>query len=287
MAADPGTQSYASIYDRDGLRVGDLHCRRGRDEPADPEQTKRWELILVRRGVFSIETGRHRLFATANQMLFLAPDRPYRIAHPTDGGDECTVIAISPGHLHEWMERLEVRGSLLSLFDGVMLPVSSALYLSQHELLDPMGEGEREDAIMEYLHMLVRYALSGRGAGGTATVRTGSQHRRVVQRIQERIASDLAESMPLSVLSVDAGFSRFHLSRLFRSVTGFSVHQYRKTLRLREAASRLRQGEEDLTALALALGFSDHSHFTNAFRKEFGTSPASFRKRRQKRECVP
>jgi AraC-like DNA-binding protein len=32
-----------------------------------------------------------------------------------------------------------------------------------------------------------------------------------------------------------------------------------------------------LTELALDLGYSSHSHFTDAFRREFGVSPAAFR----------
>jgi len=37
-------------------------------------------------------------------------------------------------------------------------------------------------------------------------------------------------------------------------------------------------GEEDLTSLALDLGFSSHSHLTDAFRKEFGNPPSAMRK---------
>jgi AraC-like DNA-binding protein len=34
---------------------------------------------------------------------------------------------------------------------------------------------------------------------------------------------------------------------------------------------------DDLTALALDLGFSSHSHFTAAFRRAFGQSPSTAR----------
>ena len=36
---------------------------------------------------------------------------------------------------------------------------------------------------------------------------------------------------------------------------------------------RLDQGERTLSALALDLGFSSHSHFTTAFRRHFGVTP--------------
>jgi AraC-like DNA-binding protein len=39
------------------------------------------------------------------------------------------------------------------------------------------------------------------------------------------------------------------------------------------------EGAEDITGLALDLGFSSHSHFTDVFRREFGSTPSEIRKR--------
>lgn len=62
-------------------------------------------------------------------------------------------------------------------------------------------------------------------------------------------------------------------------MVGVSLRRYVQLLRARVAADRLAQGARDLTGLALDLGFSDHSHFTNTFRGEWGTPPSSFRTR--------
>jgi AraC family transcriptional regulator len=43
---------------------------------------------------------------------------------------------------------------------------------------------------------------------------------------------------------------------------------------LRVALERLSEGDCDLTELALNLGFSSHSHFTDAFKREFGRTPS-------------
>jgi AraC-like DNA-binding protein len=43
------------------------------------------------------------------------------------------------------------------------------------------------------------------------------------------------------------------------------------------AAHRLATGARDLTGLAFELGYADHSHFTNAFRQEWGVPPSRFR----------
>jgi AraC-like DNA-binding protein len=73
------------------------------------------------------------------------------------------------------------------------------------------------------------------------------------------------------------GVSRFHLSRVFRSTTGFSLHGYRNQLRLRAALERIADPQTRLPSLASELGFSSHSHFTAAFRETFGVAPSELR----------
>ena len=66
-------------------------------------------------------------------------------------------------------------------------------------------------------------------------------------------------------------------SRVFPQVAGLSLRAYVARLRARAAAERLTRGVRDLTRLALDLGYADHSHFTNAFRREWGVPPSVFR----------
>jgi AraC-like DNA-binding protein len=73
--------------------------------------------------------------------------------------------------------------------------------------------------------------------------------------------------------------STFQLARVFHCETGLPMHHYRTRLRLRAALERLVEAETDLTALALDLGFSSHSHFTSAFRRAFGITPSECRRR--------
>ena len=80
--------------------------------------------------------------------------------------------------------------------------------------------------------------------------------------------------------------SAFHLARVFRAETGFTVHGFRQSLRLRSALERLSDHRNDLTALALELGFSSHSHFTERFRNEFGVAPSQVRDERLVRHLL-
>jgi AraC family transcriptional regulator len=72
--------------------------------------------------------------------------------------------------------------------------------------------------------------------------------------------------------------STYHLCRLFKEETGEPIHRYLNRLRLRHAMEAIAAGPVDLSDLAVGLGYSDHSHFTAAFRKEFGVSPGKVRR---------
>ncbi|MEZ4619900.1 MAG: helix-turn-helix domain-containing protein [Caldilineaceae bacterium] len=56
------------------------------------------------------------------------------------------------------------------------------------------------------------------------------------------------------------------------------MHQYTAQLRMRAALERITDPGTDLTAVALDLGYSSHSHFTSAFRRAFGILPSALRR---------
>jgi Helix-turn-helix domain len=50
-------------------------------------------------------------------------------------------------------------------------------------------------------------------------------------------------------------------------------------LRLKAALERLAAGDEDVAAIARAVGFSSHSHLTASFRRAFGVQPSRIRRK--------
>ncbi len=92
------------------------------------------------------------------------------------------------------------------------------------------------------------------------------------------LATAFGENASLDDLGRAVHASPFHLARLFRREAGLTIHQYRHRLRLRAALARIADGESNLSDLAFQLGFSSHSHLTDAFRLSFGMSPTTCRK---------
>lgn len=57
---------------------------------------------------------------------------------------------------------------------------------------------------------------------------------------------------------------------------GVPLYRYQLRLRLARALDLI-SGDADLTQIALELGFSNHSHFSSAFRQAYGRSPTAFK----------
>jgi AraC-like DNA-binding protein len=102
----------------------------------------------------------------------------------------------------------------------------------------------------------------------------------VAEEVEQELATRHGERLTLDVLARVAGVSPFFMCRAFRAVTGETVHGHLVRLRLRAALHALaRDGHRELSEVAFAAGFSSHSHFTRAFRAEFGVLPSAVRGR--------
>jgi AraC-like DNA-binding protein len=246
-----------------GVTVSDFVCR-AHVHPEGPEETnEKPAIVFLRRGAFRRTQRGARLLASTNQVLFFHPEHAYRIAHPHPGGDECTIFAVPKAFAERWPQ----------LFLAGHAACSARLARLHFEVLAQAAEPPlaREDALAALLDEAAVVPIPLRA--------TRPRHRELTEGAKSSLQSRIAAPPRLPELARSLGVSPFHLSRTFARVEGMPLRRYFLRLRLREAAWRLAQGEDDLTALALDLGFFDHSHFTNAFRREWGVVPRAFRER--------
>jgi signal transduction histidine kinase/AraC-like DNA-binding protein len=77
----------------------------------------------------------------------------------------------------------------------------------------------------------------------------------------------------------EVGMSRMHLNRKLQAIANQSTHEFIRTLRLKRAAQLLKKTAGSVSEIAYSLGFNSPSHFTYAFRKQFGQPPSLYLKR--------
>ena len=97
--------------------------------------------------------------------------------------------------------------------------------------------------------------------------------------ILEFLQDHLTEDISIDRLAEEFYLSKYHMMRLFRSRTGFTIHGYLTDKRLHLARELIAGGETALEA-CYSCGYKDYSAFSRAYKKLFQESPARAREGR-------
>jgi signal transduction histidine kinase/ligand-binding sensor domain-containing protein/DNA-binding response OmpR family regulator len=76
--------------------------------------------------------------------------------------------------------------------------------------------------------------------------------------------------------SLELGVSRVQLYRKLNALTGLTVREFIRDIRLKRAGQLLVQNTMNISDVAYATGFRDLSHFRKCFRQEFGMSASEY-----------
>lgn len=99
-----------------------------------------------------------------------------------------------------------------------------------------------------------------------------------LDRVRDYIETHLSEPIYLSELCEVVGLGRVHFAAQFRASTGYPPFAYILRRRVLYAQRLLRDPRQSIVEVALRVGFSSQAHFTEAFRRVTGETPARWRR---------
>jgi AraC-like DNA-binding protein len=281
-------RSATELFRTPPLTVGEFRCPPGDDAWRETNLIgDRPHVVFPRVPVLIRHVDAEPVLATPNHTMLYNGDQHYLRELRNDAGDDCVYIELADGCLATLAEEgaeLVDRDSRLRLSHT---PADRRTYLLQHLLVRHL-RGPKPDPLLaeESAALLVLSALRQCSSPPRARRhRTAAAHRELAEEAKAELASAPGKRVSLHELARRLHASAFHLARVFRAETGFSLYGFQQSLRLRSALERLRNAT-DLSALALELGFSSHSHFTARFRDEFGLAPSQVRDEPQMRALL-
>ncbi len=281
--------TFRSLYESPLVRIRDYCCRADRGGPAAEEHSSSNDIVLMRRGAFGKHFGRRSAIADVNQAVFFSKGSTYRVSHPADCGDRGTVFVLAPRVLNDIIRELDpaIDDRPERPFPFVTGPCENSVFWRHHQLVrrlesvetDPLEPLWVDGTALQLLADVLETAFTRHGLPCKRRRKdTEADHADRAEAAKSYLASRLGERITLDDVARTVHVSPFHLARVFQQRTGMPIHRYLTRLRLRASLERLAGGVRDLTALALELGFSSHSHFTDVFRREFGRTPSTVRR---------
>ncbi len=164
--------------------------------------------------------------------------------------------------------------------DGLVTPGLRAIR-------DRVREGSCSEAWLEEKLQLLLERLLLREALFEPQIRTlpavrASTRRELYRRLcraRDFIESCHAKPLDLARVAGVACLSPYHFLRLFRACFGVTPHRYLTDRRVDAAALAIREGADDLGAVADRVGFESRSTFYRSFKRRLGIAPSDYLRR--------
>ena len=277
LRAELARESFGArtLYASDVVTIGVTRCGPEHAQFVDPGPVGAHCLLLPESSVL-VERPKRRPFASCpNQVVFHPRGQAVRRRAIGRDGDDHTWFALPDG------EEVEPF--------GCALPTATRALPFDDRTWDPRWELVRKALVRELCTSAApdalwveEIALALVGAGLCHLERTGnepprrpvsSRERDLCERAQHVLRARFREAVTLSELATDVGCSHFHLARVFRRVTGSTLHSYRARLRALAALEAVLAGSVPFRDLSNELGYASPSHFTQSFRRAFAMAP--------------
>jgi AraC family transcriptional regulator len=241
------------------------------------------EFVFPRVSVWIEHEGEPPFVADPNCVTCYNAAQPYRRRAIGPQGDVCDWFKIRRDVLLQAVRAFDPEAEdETAPFRTPRMPADPETCLAERALFQRTSAGEIDAMEAEELAIALLVSILGRGRPfekrDAAGSRGARRRRELIEQTKALLSREPARPRSLKALAEALGCSPFHLCRVFQRGTGSTLHAYRTQLRLRRALDAVLTSRSDLSELALASGFSHHSHFTWAFRRAFGVTPSEARR---------
>ena len=271
----------ALVFETPLIRLTRWRCRE-RFAGVTEERQQQWRVFgFVHEGAFELRTPRGiGLIDSLHAGMFNAFE-PYTTSHPCGTGDHGSGLVLRDDLFLEILARRHPRAAE----DERRLPPTALCPTTAlRRQYDLLRTAESEEGLEPVAAEETAVALAAEIFDAAREVvphvriePKTARHRDLAESVKTFLGREYRRPLHLGAIAAAVGSTPAHLCRVFRKATGETIHRYLNRLRLRAALEPLLMGVEDLSGLALDLGFSSHSHFTYAFRREFGCAPSRWR----------
>ncbi len=281
MESAPEILSSRPVAAGAGWMVREVICRAGPEQRAFEERHATVSISAVVGGTFRYRTEAGTALLHPGALLLGQAGACFECGHDHSRGDRCIAFHYEPDYFAEIAASRA--GSARFRFSHAMLPAlrhltPSIAGLEALAAAPPSTGMDRPTRMEETAIALAETVLTALSGQVPSTVAPSPRDYRRIAAALRHIEENAAEPLGLDAMAGVACMSKYHFLRCFRQIVGMPPYEYLLNLRLRRAATRLRQDGATVAAIAFDEGFGDLSSFNREFRRTMRASPGSYRR---------
>jgi AraC-like DNA-binding protein len=271
-----------TLYESDFYRIMDFRCRCTDCRTSKPEYNAAFCISFVRKGNFLFNVFRRSLDSYTGCVLVTKPNYERTVTHTHDVPDECTIFEFKNDFFAALLEHY---GGIPFFQDNdwhsTLIKTSAETEFLHFHIIKLVltrsgSKLQIDNAVIEVIEKVLSN-ITDYKPDLKINPRLKKNHLVTLERAKEYMAGHFTEDISLLQIATHCYVSPFHFSRLFKTFTSVSPHQYLLTLRLKNAELLLRNTAAPMADIAFTSGFNSVEHFTAAFKQKYNCPPATYR----------
>lgn len=267
-----------TLYPWQALQLSVIHSNsitieRGARDISNPDLDNYFAVVLLK-GRYVLQQQGREVFLQPGDMTLYDATRPHRIHCPEAFSK--LIVSIPRALLHRQLpvagyytaSRLEGQRGLAAMLSPLIQNLANQLHQ-----LSPGSFNASADTVLELLGLTLRERFEP----GLHLSRSRALS---LLKVKQWVAAHLQEGeLSSETVAAAVGLSSRYINQLFAE-EHTSLMRYVWQQRLAQSAQlfgRLNWRHRSVSEIALACGFNDFSHFSRAFKQQFGQSPRAYR----------
>lgn len=276
-----------TLYQSDFYRILHFKCKCSDCKTSKPEYSDSFSISYVRKGNFLFNVFRRSLDSYNGCVLITKPGYERTVTHVHAIPDECIILDFKNNF---YTELLQLYGNM-EFFNNndlhsTLIHSSAELeflyfYILQSVQNHTAGKLHIDNLVMEVINKTLG-CVTDYQPNNKIHTRLKKNHLATIERAKEYITGNFINDISLTEIATQCYVSPFHFSRIFKTFTSSSPHQFLQTIRLKNAEILISNTSMSVADVAFSSGFNSIEYFTSAFHQQYNCSPAKFRIQKKK-----
>ncbi|HKO82779.1 MAG TPA: AraC family transcriptional regulator [Chitinophagaceae bacterium] len=241
-------------------------------------------MSFIRKGNFLFNVFRNSFDSHTGRILITKPGYEHTVTHTHSVPDECTIFEVKQEFYDELMEHFSKgKNNFFNNNDlhSLLLKTSVETEYLHHRILvncfrRSVSKLEMDGMVME-LFQLVMKTITGGPVTDRLKDTLKKNHLSTIEKAKIYLADHFTDDISLKEIADHCYVSAFHFSRIFKTFTSYSPHQYLLNLRLKHAEMLLKNTQLPVTDICFSSGFNSLEYFSAAFGQKYKSAPSRFR----------
>lgn len=224
-------------------------------------------IMHIKNGSCIINIDGHTQTVEKNQIVILDCYKPH--TYYTHTGWEAEWLHFDGLVAREYFNMItSVSGLVITLKDIYLFEK----YLHKIYLLFHENQPVKEALVSQYITNILTELLVSQEKTSIS-----SNNSNIIEEITAYINEHFCEDLTLAELAERASLSPYYFTRLFKSETGFTPHEYIIASRINSAKFLLKNTKMSIKEICFNSGFSSESSFCSTFKKREKITPSDYR----------